>query len=76
MCDHPIRGNRRNAGALYEPPFCGNCGKEFPWTERRVEAAKALVEESDGLSESEKETRNNAMSDTILIENLSQKVVD
>lgn len=36
------------------PAFCGGCGKPFPWTESRVQAARDLLEELDGLSTDEK----------------------
>jgi hypothetical protein len=42
-------------GLSYEPPaFCGECGKPFPWTERRLEAARELALEADHLSDEER----------------------
>ena len=32
------------------PSFCHNCGKPYPWTESRLQAAKDLARELDGLT--------------------------
>lgn len=37
------------------PSFCHRCGKAYPWTESKMAAAVALIKESEGLSDSEKE---------------------
>lgn len=55
-CDAPIRGNYYVEGVFgfggdYEPPaFCHNCGRSFPWTERRITSAVELVEVGAELS--------------------------
>lgn len=53
-CGAPIQGQ-----SIYEPVrpiqaprYCTSCGKPYPWTAARIEAAKALAEEL-GLSETE-----------------------
>lgn len=56
-CNVPIRGHLRGAfGTGNEPvkPYCHNCGKPFPWTERALAAAKELAEES-ALSEADQQ---------------------
>lgn len=41
-------------GGEYAPPaYCHNCGRAFPWTERKVDAATDLVEISGKLSSEE-----------------------
>lgn len=32
------------------PRFCGSCGRPFPWTERTLSAARAMIRELGGLS--------------------------
>jgi hypothetical protein len=49
-CNAPIRGHLRGAfgaSSLAAKPYCHNCGKPFPWTERALAAAKLLA--SKGL---------------------------
>lgn len=59
-CGEPIRGRRRvrgivDAGSRYAPPaYCHACGSAFPWTERRLEAARELIDEAGELSAEEK----------------------
>jgi len=43
-------------GNAYVPPaYCGKCGAAFPWTGRRLEAAAALANDLEGLSEDERQ---------------------
>ena len=45
-CRNRIRGYLRGSMAVrpYEPPaFCHTCGKAYPWTESRLEAARDLA---------------------------------
>jgi hypothetical protein len=37
------------------PHYCYNCGKPYPWTQAKLEAAKEFAEELDGLSSKEKD---------------------
>jgi hypothetical protein len=60
-CNVPIRGRYNSLGSLdltpYVPPsFCHNCGKPYPWTEAKLNAARELADELDQLTVSEKET--------------------
>jgi hypothetical protein len=57
-CKVPIRGYYYVEGFIggynYEPPaFCHNCGKPFPWTDRRIASAIELVEVVAALSPDE-----------------------
>jgi hypothetical protein len=62
-CQSSIRGAYRTAGGTVcrynAPSFCINCGRPFPWTERRIRAAKEMLAESGELSPEEvKETES------------------
>jgi hypothetical protein len=53
-CDTAIRGAHIGdalAMASYggPPAYCRACGKPFPWTERRLQAARELAEQADEL---------------------------
>jgi hypothetical protein len=53
-------------GPPYEPPaFCGDCGKPFPWTERRLEAARELAQEAEHLSDEEKNQLADSIGDLV-----------
>lgn len=58
-CSASIRGDYYvedvfGFGGDYEPPsFCHNCGKAFPWTERKIASAVELVEVGADLSPDE-----------------------
>jgi hypothetical protein len=61
-CKTPIRGDYHVDGILdltgsapVAPSFCHECGKAYPWTERKLEAAWELADELDELSNEEKE---------------------
>ena len=36
------------------PPFCGQCGKPFPWTAAKLHAAKVMADELDGLTDADR----------------------
>ena len=73
-CDAGIRGKYKVEGGYpdfsgYAPPgYCYQCGSPFPWTLAKIEAAKALADEFDELTETErerlKETIDDLSSDT------------
>jgi hypothetical protein len=58
-CDANIRGHYDVEGVLilggqFEPPaHCHNCGRPFPWTERRIDAAAELLEAGGAVSADE-----------------------
>jgi hypothetical protein len=44
-----------HGGQFDAPSYCWKCGKPYPWTERRLQAAKQLVDEfDDELDESDR----------------------
>lgn len=65
--DQPIPGAYLDSvviGARYEPPaFCGDCGKPFPWTERRLGVARELAHEAGQLSAEEKQQLADSLDD-------------
>ncbi len=51
-------------GSRYEPPaFCGDCGKPFPWTERRLAAGRELALEAESLSGEERQQLADSLND-------------
>jgi hypothetical protein len=69
-CNHALRGVFHLSGAIdvseYRPPaFCHNCGKPYPWTERRLRAAKELISEAERLSAEERESLNRSLDDLV-----------
>lgn len=47
------------------PAYCADCGSAYPWTERKLQAAKDLVSELDDLSESERTTLSKSVDDLV-----------
>jgi hypothetical protein len=70
-CKEEIRGSYEvpgvaQMGAPGPPPnFCHHCGHSYPWTERRLEAAKYLAEEFDQLDEAEIEKLKGTLDDLV-----------
>ena len=70
-CQAEIRGRYEVPGVIdytntyATPGFCHSCGKPYPWTERRLQAAKELADELDELSETERLTLRNSLEDLI-----------
>ncbi len=61
-CKTPIQGEYHAEGVFVlgstmGPPtgFCSNCGRPYPWTQRRIEAASVLANEMENLSIEEKD---------------------
>ncbi|KKB09392.1 DUF2321 domain-containing protein [Devosia chinhatensis] len=55
-CTKPLRGAYETEYGYYPmklPAFCYACGRPFPWTERRVQTAKDLADEVEGLDGAE-----------------------
>lgn len=53
-CNTPIRGEYQYANVValthYQAPsYCFNCGKAFPWTDAKMQAAIELMTEEGGL---------------------------
>ena len=66
-CDRSIPGYYLNSAAVgigYAPPaYCGDCGTAFPWTERRLQAARDLTLEDERLSPEEKAQLTDSLPD-------------
>jgi hypothetical protein len=59
-CHTKIRGYYRIEGialigGYVIPKFCHECGKPYPWTERKMDAVYKLIDENKKLNSSEKE---------------------
>lgn len=57
-CSTNIRGKYHVEGVFAPsrfraPAFCPDCGVPYPWTESKLQAAKELAEELEGLTEEE-----------------------
>ena len=69
-CQKSIKGEYHVPGVVVvgrgDPPapsFCHECGKPYPWTERRLTAAKELADEMDGLTDDDKLKLRGALDD-------------
>jgi hypothetical protein len=67
QCRTEIQGHYRNAAPMdwtvRVPVYCHACGKPYPWVEARIHAAKALVEELQGLTDAERITIQTSIDD-------------
>ena len=55
-------------GITYEPPaFCGDCGKPFLWTKRRLEAARELALEAEHLSDEQRKQLAETLDDLLRV---------
>lgn len=70
-CEASIRGSylspRRYAQIfdISAPSFCINCGQPFPWTRAKLEAAKEMALEIDGLNDKEKSILAESLDDLV-----------
>lgn len=69
-CQTPVRGEYCAPGVFaisdYTPPaFCHSCGKPLPWTQRRLDAARELADELEGLNEEEREKLKGSLDDLL-----------
>lgn len=68
-CKTPIRGYYHVEGVisigdkLIVPSFCHECGKPYPWTERKLEAAWELADELEELNDDERMKLKNSLND-------------
>ena len=50
-CEAPLRGGLLSGGSAWRPgAYCHECGKTYPWTQRRMDAIDAVIAELEGLS--------------------------
>jgi hypothetical protein len=66
-CDTKIRGYYSHAGLLHyhAPAYCHTCGTAYPWTETRLQAARDLVLETEGLTEDERRALERSLDDLV-----------
>ena len=48
------------------PSFCKHCGKSFPWTQSKLEAARELTQELDDLTAEEKMELKKSIDDIVM----------
>ena len=69
-CRAAIRGSYDYDGPVVPPPYsppsyCHACGKPYPWTALKLEAAKELVAEVDGLDAEERRLLQQSLDDLV-----------
>jgi hypothetical protein len=71
-CNQPIRGyyippGVSAVGGLFKSlaSYCYECGKPYPWTVEKLEAAKSLVDDLDDKSPEEREKLKTAFDDVV-----------
>lgn len=70
FCTTPIRGYFHSTGviSLAEdeiPSFCHNCGKSFPWTESKIQAAQEFADELEELTKEDRELLKKSLPDLV-----------
>lgn len=71
-CSVPIRGAWTTSDVIavasnYQPPaYCAGCGAAHPWTESRLQAARALARELENLTFEERELLVSAVDDLVV----------
>lgn len=48
------------------PAFCHECGRPYPWTERRIESARELANDFEELSTDDREKLKEAVVDVVV----------
>jgi hypothetical protein len=69
-CQTPIQGEYyvpgvASLGMSAAPGFCKECGKPFPWTERKLAAAKEVADEFEELSPQDREKLKESLEDLV-----------
>lgn len=72
-CDHcsaPLRSYRHIPGVISAhkpelPAFCYECGKPYPWTVERLDAAREFALELEGLSADERQALSKSLDDIV-----------
>jgi len=69
-CCTPIQGEFHVEGVIAigggdspPPSFCHECGKPYPWTAKRIEAARELADEFDELSVEDRDKLKKSLDD-------------
>jgi hypothetical protein len=67
VCKNSIAGQYMPAsglkGTYRRPAFCSSCGKPYPWTLRRLAAARELALEMEGLTDDERKSLAGTLDD-------------
>jgi hypothetical protein len=69
-CNSEIPGHYNIPGRLsvvrYSiPSFCSRCGKPFPWTKQKLQAAHDLAQELDDISEEDRKSLNQSIDEIV-----------
>jgi len=70
-CQAEIRGSYEvpnvigGGGISHAPNFCHKCGKPYPWTVKKLEAVREMMDELEELSSEEKEKLKNSLDDIV-----------
>ena len=70
-CGAAIRGGYHHdglvLGASYDTPpdYCHACGKQYPWTASKMQAAKELVDELDSLDNEDRRILKQSLDDLV-----------
>lgn len=64
-CGHEISRRLSPLKGFVRPTCCRECGELYPWVERRLAAARELVDEQKKLSDQEKEELKNTLPDLV-----------
>jgi len=70
-CQTEIRGDYKvpnvigGGGLSKAPSFCHSCGKPYPWTAKKLEAAREMIMELDELTPEEKDKLDNSLDDLV-----------
>lgn len=67
-CNTEIRGFLRDSisfSAAVAPRYCFECGKAYPWTERKLEVFQEYANELDELNPAEKKELQEAVTDLV-----------
>jgi len=71
QCNTTIRGHFHNPNSRYvdhtidAPAFCHECGKPYPWTESKLDAARDLVEQLEIFDIPEKTLLNSSVEELL-----------
>ena len=68
-CNAEIQGEYHVKGAISfsytAPAFCPNCGKSYPWTEAKIQAAHDLAQELENISDDDKEILTQSINEIV-----------
>ena len=53
------------AERFYAPNYCLKCGKPYPWTEKRLRAAKELADEFEELDQADRDKLKESLDDLV-----------